>query len=105
MVAVIAYKTKQYEVSEGSEILIPYSEIETKTIKFDQVLLLADDKGTTVGTPNIEGASVEGDVIGSERSEKIRVFKFRAKKRYKRTHGQRDKFIRIKITKIAGKSK
>ena len=102
MFAVIDFKNNQYKVEEGSSIALPNFEYQEKDKKmiFDKVLLIQAEGKAKIGTPHIQGATVSGDIIESFKTDKIRVFKFRAKKRYKRTSGSRQKMVRVKINKI-----
>ena len=72
----------------------------------DKVLLCSDDEGTKVqvGTPYLENVSVEFRVLGNERGKKIRVFKMKPKKRYKKTQGYRSDYTRLKVLKISALS-
>jgi large subunit ribosomal protein L21 len=100
--AVIEFNKNQYKVEEGKNLSLPYFPVneKKKSIDFDKVILASIGGKTEVGTSYLENISVSGEVIGEERSDKIRVFKFKPKKRYKRTYGQRSKFIVVKITSI-----
>lgn len=102
MFAVIKFKNAQYKVESGQTIELPHFEYDkkNKSIVFDQVLLTADDDKVTVGEPEIKGANVTAKIIGDTRSKKVRVFKFRAKKRYSRTAGQVQDLVSVQIEKI-----
>jgi len=100
MFAVFEYNKVQFKASEGTEPQMPKIVSDKKTIVFEDVLLVSDDKKCEIGTPYVKGAKVEADILGEERTEKIRVFKFKAKKRYKRTAGHRDEKTRVLIKKI-----
>jgi large subunit ribosomal protein L21 len=105
MYAIIKTGGKQYRVHEGAEILVEkLSEDIGKNIKITEVLLLKDDKGIHLGD-ELKGAYVEAEVLGVEKGEKIIVFKYRPKKRYRRKTGHRQQYTRLRITKIVfGKS-
>ena len=102
MFAVVKFKNAQYKVKVDQKIKLPLFEFDEKknSIIFDQVLLVANEKKVTVGEPEIKGATVSAKILGKSRSKKVRVFKFRAKKRYKRTAGQIQDFIDVEIEKI-----
>lgn len=102
MFAIVNYNNNQYKVSEGQIIKLPDFEYDekNKNIVFNQVLLISDNGKVTVGKPNIDKAQVAAKVLNKTKSNKIRVFKFRAKKRYKKTAGQRSNFVLIQIEKI-----
>ena len=102
MFAVIEFNKKQYKAVPDKVIDLPnfeYDEKEKKII-FDKVLLISNEDKTEIGQPEIAGAKVEGEIISKARTDKVRVFKFRAKKRYKRTKGQRQTIVKVKINKI-----
>lgn len=103
MFAIVQAGATQYAVSEKDEILVDHLGIETgKNYKFEKVLLYSDVEGKKVllGTPYLENVTVEARVLGDEKGEKIRVFKMKAKKRYRKTQGHRSHFTRLKILKI-----
>jgi len=100
MYAIIATGGKQYRVSEGDVIYIEKIDAEVdSTVSFD-VLLMGNEGDVKVGTPVVEGAKVEGKVVGQIRGEKIVVFKYKAKKNYRRKQGHRQPYTKVEITKI-----
>lgn len=101
MYAVIATGGKQYRVSVGDEIFVEKLDGEAgETIQFSQVLAVSDDDGLKTGNPEIEGAVVDGEIIKQGRQKKIIVFKYKAKKGYRRKKGHRQPYTRVRITKI-----
>lgn len=102
MFAIVDIAGFQEKVMEGDALSVPLLDVEEgKTVTFDTVLLVArSDDDVTVGMPTVAGASVEAKVIAHGRGEKIRVFKMRRRKRYRRVHGHRQDFTDIEITKI-----
>ena len=70
------------------------------TLKFDQVLLLADGDKIMVGQPSVKGASVTAQVVGHERGEKLRIFKFKRRREYRKRRGYRDELTCIRVTGI-----
>lgn len=102
--AVIKTGGKQYLVSEGQKLKVEKLDLEAdKKVIFDEVLLTTTDKTTSVGTPVVKGASVEGKVLTQGKHKKIHGVKFKAKKRYMRYFGHRQPFTEIEITKITTK--
>ncbi len=101
MYAVIETGGKQYRVSEGDAINIEKlpKQIGDK-VEFDRVLLVASDDGVNVGKPVIEGAKVTAVVESEGRGKKIIVWKYRPKQRYRRRHGHRQAYTRVRIEKI-----
>ena len=81
MKAVIVTGGKQYTVSEGDVLYIEKLNVEAEqTVKFDQVLAVLDGDNSKVGTPVVEGASVEAKVVKNGKGKKIVIFKYKAKK-------------------------
>ena len=100
MYAIIATGGKQYRVSEGDVLYIEKIDAEVdSTVSFD-VLLLGNEGDVKVGTPVVEGVKVEGKVEAQTRGEKIIVFKYKAKKNYRRKQGHRQPYTKVEITKI-----
>ena len=100
MNAVIKVGGKQYFVQENEEIFVEKLNVsEGYLVNFDQVLML-DGK---VGSPYLEGVTVQGEVVKNGKQRKIRIFKYKSKDRSNRkTQGHRQPYTKIKITKIAG---
>ena len=102
MKAVIVTGGKQYTVSEGDVLYIEKLGVEAEeTVKFDQVLAVLDGENTKVGTPVVEGATVEAKVVKNGKAKKIVVFRYKAKKNEKRKIGHRQPYTKVEITKIA----
>ena len=102
MKAVIVTGGKQYTVAEGDVLFIEKLNAEADTVvKFDQVLAVLDGENTKVGTPVVEGASVEAKVVKNGKAKKIVVFKYKAKKNEKKKMGHRQPYTKVEITKIA----
>ncbi len=99
--AVIKTGGKQYLVSSGQTIKV--EKIEGKKaakIEFDQVLLIVNDKKVLVGQPFIKGAKVTAEVKEQIKDKKIKIFKFKAKSRYRLTKGHRQLKTVVEIKKI-----
>ena len=100
MFAIIKTGGKQYKVSEGDVIKV--EKIEAKSgdkIEFDQVLMVAGDD-VKVGSPVVEGAKVSAEVLDQKKDKKIVIFKFKAKKNYRKKKGHRQPYTLVKIEKI-----
>ena len=101
MYAIIKNGGKQYKVKEGDIILFDKMGLGPKTkVEFKEVLVLNDGE-LKIGTPYVEGAVVEGEVINEGRGKKVIIFKKRRRKDSKVKRGFRRDFTRVKITKIA----
>lgn len=100
--AVIKTGGKQYKVAEGQVLKIEKLEAEEgKEVSFDDVLMVSDEADLKIGVPKVEGAKVSAKVVKNGRARKIIVFKYRAKKRYKKKAGHRQNFTEVQITKIS----
>ena len=99
--AVIVSGGKQYRVAEGDVIYIEKLEAAAgDSVKFDQVLAVVDGDDVRFGTPVIEGASVSANVVKNGKSAKIRVYKMKPKKGYRRTQGHRQPYTKVQIESI-----
>ena len=102
--AIIKTGGKQYKVSASKILEIEKIDAEVgKTLKFKNVLLLNDDKNTEVGSPNIEGASVEAKLLENVKDRTILVFHKRRRKHSRKKNGHRQRHSKIQITKILSK--
>ena len=99
MQAVITTGGKQYLVKAGQELDVELLG-DKKKLEFD-ALLTIDGDSVKVGAPFVDGAKVTAEVVDEVKGEKIKVLKFKAKKREKTLTGHRQRYSRIKITKIA----
>ena len=105
MFAIVRTGGKQYKVAPGDVFEVERLKVETDSkIVLDEVLLVGEDEEWTVGTPTVEGAGVECTVVRAIRGPKIRVFKYKAKKRYRRMQGHRQELtvLRVDDVRIAG---
>ncbi len=101
MYAIIETCGKQYKVSEGDIVFFEKLEAEEgKKVKFDKVILVSDNGKVEVGTPYVKDAKVEGKVIAHGKGKKIIVFKYKAKKNYRRKQGHRQPYTKVEITSV-----
>ena len=99
--AIIVTGGKQYRVAEGDVIFVEKLDVEAgETVKFDRVLSVIDEDKAVFGTPVVENAVVSGNVVKNGKSKKIRVYKMKPKKGYRRTQGHRQPYTKVEITKI-----
>jgi large subunit ribosomal protein L21 len=92
---------KQYLVSEGDKIMVDLLPEDIKDVKVE-VLMLVDGDKSTVGTPVVAGAKVDWSVVeGEVKGEKLRVIRYKSKKRVHKEIGHRQKYTQIEIKKIA----
>lgn len=100
--AVIRSGGKQYRVSEGETVRVDRLAGEPGSkVNFEEVLLIGGDE-PKFGKPTIQGAAVEGEIIGETLGEKLVVFKFRKRKRSRKKAGHRQSYTSVKITKVKG---
>ena len=103
--AVIQTGGKQYKVKSGEIIKIeklPDSKLETK-IEFKEILAYGNDKIIEIGTPVIQGAKVEADLIKNSKNRTILIFKKRRRHNSRRKNGHRQEYSMIRINKIFSK--
>ena len=101
MYAVIESCGKQYKVAEGDVVFFEKFDQEAgDTVTFENVVLVSDGKKIEVGAPYVKGVSVEGTVVANGKAKKILVYKYKAKKNYRRTQGHRQPYTKVEITKI-----
>ena len=97
MKAVIKTGGKQYYVEEGTVLYVEKLDAEADSkVTFDEVLMV----NSTIGNPLVKGAKVEAKVLKHGKAKKIKVYKYRQKKKYRRTQGHRQPYTKIEITKV-----
>ena len=101
MYAIIESCGRQYKVAEGEVIFFEKLDVEEgKKVTFDNVVLRSDDGKVQVGAPYVKGVKVEGKVVSHGKGKKVLVYKYKAKKNYRRTQGHRQPYTKVEITKI-----
>ena len=99
--AIIETGGKQYRVNPGETIDVERLDVaEGNTVELDRVLLIADGERVIVGTPTVDGAKVVATSQGEGRGEKVIVFKYKSKVRYRKKTGHRQPYTRLVIDKI-----
>lgn len=100
--AIVESGGKQYRVSEGDVLRLEKLAAEPgETVSLNQVLAVGDGDKLMLGTPYVEKASVSAKVLEHGKSKKIIVFKYKAKKNYRRKQGHRQPFTKVVVEKIA----
>lgn len=103
MYAVIAAGGKQHRVEEGEVLRLEKIEFATgETVKFDQVLMVADGDNIKIGAPLVDGAQVTAEVVSHGRADKVKIIKFRRRKHSMKRQGHRQWYTEVKITGITG---
>lgn len=101
MYAVLATGGKQYRVQEGDVIYVEKLNADVdSTVELNEVLAVGTDAGIKVGAPVVEGAKVVAKVAAQGKAKKIVVFKYKAKKDYRRKNGHRQPYTKLVIEKI-----
>jgi large subunit ribosomal protein L21 len=104
--AVIETGGKQYKVSPGQTIDVEKLAVEGGSIELDRVHLFADGDKVTLGKPTIDGAKVIAEVVEEGKKDKVIVFKYKPKVRYRIKRGHRQPYTRLAIKEIVvGKRK
>jgi large subunit ribosomal protein L21 len=99
--AIIKTGGKQYRVSPGDVIHVERLPGDAgQTLTLGEVLLVGGEGETRVGAPHVPDVSVRGTVVEQDRDRKIRVFKFKRRKHYRRTRGHRQSFTAVRIDSI-----
>lgn len=92
---------KQYKVSAGTKLKVEKLEGEAgASVVFDRVLLMADGENVVVGKPYVAGAKAEAKILTQGRHDKVIVFKYHSKTRYRKKKGHRQDFTEVEITRI-----
>lgn len=103
MYAIIRDRGMQYRVEEGQVVEIARLDAEPGSqVELGEVLLVGGAEQTLVGSPLVAGAKVLARVLGNAKGEKIVVFRYKNKKRYRRRTGHRQQYTRIAISRIVG---
>jgi large subunit ribosomal protein L21 len=101
MNAVFQLSGFQYSAAEGDVLTVPYQKLPVgETFDITEVLLVKDSDSTMIGTPVVEGASVQAEIVDHTKAEKVTVFKKKRRTKYRRTRGHRQMHSEIKINKI-----
>lgn len=103
MYAVIKTGGKQYKVAAGEKLKIESVGVEVgEQVTLDQVLMVVDGANVSIGSPTVAGAKVEATVLSHGRGKKVKIFKLRRRKHYKRQQGHRQNYTEVVIGEITG---
>jgi len=103
MYAIIETGGKQYRVQNGDQIVVEKLNVEAgETVVFDKVLVVGEGAEAKVGTPYVAGTTVEGKVVENGKGKKVIIFKYKAKKDYRKKQGHRQPYTLVEITAIDG---
>jgi len=101
--AVVEHGGKQYRVSPGDELVVERTEPDLEagdSLLFERVVMVRQDDDVRVGKPTVDGALVRGRIVAPVRGDKVRVFKKKRRKGYKRTLGHRQDYYRVRVESI-----
>jgi large subunit ribosomal protein L21 len=102
MYAVIKTGGKQYKVSEGDTLDVEKIDGEKgNEVVFEEILMISREGEIKVGTPYVEGAKVTGEIVAQTRGSKIKVFKMKRRKGYRKKTGHRQELTGLKIKEIS----
>jgi len=103
MYAIVEAGGKQHRVEVGKHVAVEriWSDAEAgATVVFDRVLLVRDTKHVKIGKPFVSGASVKGTLVRALRGDKLRIFKKKRRKGYRKTTGHRQNLFEVRIDAI-----
>jgi len=104
MLAVVEINKKQYLVEKGDTLEVQRIKDKKDKAVFDKVLLLFDGKKVKIGTPYLDKAKVEAQIMEEKKGKKVIVYKYKRRKKYRIKRGHRQIYTAIKITRIAASS-
>ena len=103
MYALVEIKGKQYKAEKGAVLRVDkFSNEAGEKVEFDSVLYLSGEGDPKVGAPYVEGAKVTAVVKDAFKDKKVKVFKFKRRKGYKRTQGHRQQYTLLQVEDILG---
>lgn len=101
MYAVVETGGKQYRVAAGEKLEVEKLSVDAgQTVTLDKVLMLSNDGTVQIGSPTLEGASVEATVVEHYKGDKVVAFKFKRRKGYRKKKGHRQQHSLIEIKEI-----
>ena len=101
MYAIVETGGKQYRVEPGDTIAVErLPDAAGSALDLGRVLLVGGESGTSVGAPLVQGAVVQAEVLEHARDDKVVVFRYKSKVRYRRKTGHRQPLTRLRITNI-----
>jgi large subunit ribosomal protein L21 len=101
MYAVFQLSGYQFSVEEGTVIKVPFQSAEKGSkIDITDILLVKNNDSAMIGSPCVDGAKIEAEVLDNGRSDKVRIYKYKRRTKYRRRQGHRQQYSEIKINKI-----
>ncbi len=103
MYAVVETSGGQHRVSQGQQFQVDRIDAEVGAdVTLGRVLMVGGDEGVTLGAPTVEGASVIARVVSHDKADKVTTYKYRPRKRYRKTRGFRHSLTTLEVTAING---
>lgn len=101
MYAMVEIQGNQYKAEKGNSLTVDRVDAEAGAkLEYDTVLMVRDEKNVNVGEPYVKGAKVTAVVEEHVRGDKVLVFKYKRRKRYKRTRGHRQEYSILRVEEI-----
>jgi large subunit ribosomal protein L21 len=103
MYAVFEVSGVQFTAQEGDVLKVPFQNGIEKgnKLNIEKILLVKDKDNALVGTPTVADAAIDAEVLGSGLDDKVLIYKYKRRTKYRRRQGHRQKFTEIKINKIS----
>ena len=100
MYALVEIQGSQYRIKEGSRLVVEHMSGIKDTIEIDKVLLVSDKKDIKIGNPYVSGVKVKATLVDHFRAKKIKIFKYKRRKNYRRKQGHRQYLTHLRIDNI-----
>lgn len=101
MYAVFQLSGFQYRAEVGTVLQVPLQDGKKgDKLEIPEVLLIQKDDASQIGTPFVEGAKIVAEVLGHGQADKIRIYKYKRRTKYRKTQGHRQDYTEVKINKI-----
>lgn len=101
MWAVVEIGKKQYMAKAGDTLEVERLKDLEGEVVFDKILLIADEEKVSVGMPYVAGAVVRAQIQGEEKGDKVHIYKYKRRKKYRRSQGHRQIHTILKISEIS----
>ncbi|UCC94406.1 MAG: 50S ribosomal protein L21 [Candidatus Omnitrophota bacterium] len=101
MWAVVEIGKKQYLTGVGDTLEVERLQDKKGSLSFDKVLLLVEDKKVHIGSPYLDKVKVKADILGEKKGEKVLIYKYKRRKKYRKKQGHRQIYTLLKISDIA----
>lgn len=103
MYAIVDIGGRQFKATPQAVLRVPRIEAEVGgEVTLDRVMLWSDDKSVEVGSPFVEGKTIQAEVVRHGKDKKIIVFKKKRRKKYRRKNGHRQQFTELRLKEFAG---